>query len=240
VGVSQAIRVPVALALLVSPAGGVAVATAQEVYGPALPANERQVLAEVPPGIPARLADAAELALDTYPALSAARSQIRATQSEIRAARWLRYPSVSVQVMTHRDDVITPELEVVQPLWTGGRISGSIDRATALRGVATARLSETALDILLRLSAAYYEIGRTARLQSIYTDSLTEHRRLVESMERRVQQEVSPRTDLELARARAAQVEQQLGLVTGQHQSALERFRQLVGDPAFDIGPPPE
>lgn len=230
-------RISVAAALFASlPCGA---AAAQEVYGPAAPAGLGEGAAQVPPGIPPRLGAAAERALSTYPALSAVRSQIRAAESETEAAKWLRFPSVSVAAVT-REDRITPELEVLQPLWTAGRIKAGIDRAKALRDVADATLSETALDILLRLSGAYFDIARTARLRSIYEDSLTEHRRLVASMERRVAQEVSPRTDLELARARAAQVEQQLGFVVAQNEVAVERFSQLVGDPAFDAGPPPE
>ena len=207
-------------------------------YGPAAPAAPPAV---APPGIPPRLAQAATLALGTYPALAAARTQIRATQQEVRGARALRLPSAAVQTVTRgtRIGVVTPGVQVVQPLVTFGRVGAGIDRANALRGVAEASLSETALDVLLRLSAAYFEIARTGRLQLLYAESLTEHRRLVASMERRVAQEVSPRTDLELARARAAQVEQQLALVAAQQEAARERFAQLVGEPGFDPGPAP-
>jgi adhesin transport system outer membrane protein len=232
-------RISATAALLAWLATGAAAANAQEVYGPVAPAGVGDASAQVPPGIPPRLGDAAERALSTYPSLSAARSRIRAAESETEAAKWLRFPSVSVAAVT-REDRITPELEVLQPLWTAGRIKAGIERANALRDVADATLSETALDIMLRLSGAYFDIARTARLRSIYEDSLTEHRRLVQSMERRVAQEVSPRTDLELARARAAQVEQQLGLVIAQNEVAVERLLQLVGEPAFDVGPPPE
>ena len=228
-----------AAALCVCLGTAAAAAEAQAVYGPAVPVDLQPRSAETPPGIPEHLEIAAERALGTFPALSAARSQIRASESDIEAAKWLRFPSASVDLVTRQDN-LTPELEVLQPLWTGGRITAGIDRANALRNVANATLSETALEVLLRVSSAYFEIARTAELQSIYEDSLTEHRRLVESMERRVAQEVSPRTDLELAKARAAQVEQQLGLIAAQHDAAVERMNQLVGDPAFDPGPPPE
>lgn len=187
-----------------------------------------------------RLAAAAEQALRSHPAIDAAEQSISATHHEVRAARWLRFPSVSVQAVTRDDQFgVEPEVQVVQPLWTGGLIGGTIDRAEAGRAVAQARLAETALDVLIRLSDAYFEIARTARLAVIYRESLAEHRRLVESMERRVAQEISPQTDLELATARAAQVEQDLGLVTGQNRAALRRFHDLVGDETFALGDAP-
>lgn len=228
--------VPLGLVLMASPAG-----SQQHVYGPPAPARAQAVV-QVPPGIPPRLAEAAERALATYPALAAARTQIGASQHDIRAARWLRYPSVAAQVATRSDRLgaVRPEIQVIQPLWTGGRIKGTIDRATALRDVAAATLDETALDVLLRLAAAYYDIARTVRLQALYAESLSEHNRLVESMQRRVDQGVSPQSDLELARSRSAQVEQDLGLATAQHDSAVRRLVELVGDPNFELGEAPQ
>jgi adhesin transport system outer membrane protein len=230
---------PLAFWLLSSAGLASGLAAQDVVYGPSLAPEERADTLTAPPGIPPRLATAAQEVLETYPSLKAASTQVRATQYDIAAAKWLRFPSVSAELVTRRNR-ITPEVEVVQPVWTGGRIKAGIDRARALRNVADAALSETVFDVLLRVSASYYEVVRGERLQQIYTDSLTEHRRLVGSMERRVEQQVSPRTDLELARARAAQVEQQLSIVVAQRAAALERLRQLVGQADFEIGPLPQ
>lgn len=92
--------------------------------------------------------------------------------------------------------------------------------------------------LLERLALTYYEIGRTARLVAIYEDSVAEHRRLVESMERRVQQEVSPRTDLELALTRTAQAEQELAMLRTQLAIARRRFTELSGLDAAALAPP--
>jgi adhesin transport system outer membrane protein len=59
-------------------------------------------------------------------------------------------------------------------------------------------------------------------------------------MERRVSQEVSPRSDLDLARSRAAQVRQEMTTVSAQRYAALQRFYELVGDTNFELGPVPE
>ncbi len=193
-------------------------------------------------GIPAALARAAEQAVETYPAIAAAMSAIRASNSELRAARWLRFPSAEVELATLDDRIgkISPGVQVNQPLWTGGRIKGTIQRAQATTQVSVAQLEETVLDVLLRLSSSYFEIARTIQLEAILKDSLAEHQRLVESMERRVSQEVSPRSDLDLARSRAAQVRQEMTTVSAQRYSALQRFYELVGDTNFELGPVPQ
>ncbi|MDQ3479544.1 MAG: TolC family protein [Pseudomonadota bacterium] len=206
------------------------------------PAAIQTVQEAVGAGIPPALARAAEQAVETYPAIAAAKSAIRASSSELRAARWGRFPSVNIEAATLDDRIgrIRPGLQVNQPLWTGGRISGAIQRAQASTRVAAAQLEETALDILLRLSTSYFEIARTIQLEAILKESLSEHQRLVESMERRVTQEVSPRSDLDLARSRAAQVRQEMTTVSAQRYSALQRFYELVGDTNFELGPVPE
>ena len=188
-----------------------------------------------------KLVEAAELTLKDNPSLAAARSSIRASGHDIRAAKWLRFPTVSVSAMTRDDKVgISPNVQIFQPIWTGGRISGSIDRATALEEVAQAQYNETAFDLLLRLSDAFYDIGKYDRLIAVYTDSLAEHRRLVESMERRVAQEVSPRSDLYLAQSRLSQVEQELTTAAAQHDAAFRRVIEIVGNPNFIPGPSPD
>ncbi|MBA2770849.1 MAG: TolC family protein, partial [Sphingomonas sp.] len=199
-------------------------------------------------GIPPALARAAEQAVETFPAIAAAQSAIRASNSELKAARWLRFPSADVELspLYGRTEAgtsglqVNPGLQLNQPLWTGGRIKGNIQRAQATTQVAAAQLEETVLDVLLRLSSSYFEIARTIQLESILKESLAEHQRLVESMERRVSQEVSPRSDLDLARSRAAQVRQEMTTVSAQRYAALQRFYELVGDTNFELGPVPE
>lgn len=193
----------------------------------------------MPPGIDPQLALAGDLAIERYPSMRAANALVQATEQDVRAAKWLRAPSASVSAAT-RGTTFNPQLQVFQPLWAGGRIDASIDRAEAVRSASQAEVGVTAFDILTRVSRAYYGVVRGIRVGAILDQSLAEHQRLVESMERRVTQEVSPRSDLDLARSRAAQVRQELSLTTAQRYAALQQLRELVGDPAFDVDPLPE
>ena len=211
-------------------------APASATYGPPAPSA---VAERVPAGIDPQLARAADLALERYPSMKAANALVRATEQDVRAAKWLRAPSASVSAAT-RGTTLNPQLQVFQPLWAGGRIGASIDRAEAVRSASQAEVGVTAFDILTRVSRAYYGVVRGIRVGAILDQSLAEHQRLVESMERRVEQEVSPRSDLDLARSRAAQVRQELSLVTAQRYAALQQLRELVGDPNYEVDPLPE
>ena len=58
-------------------------------------------------------------------------------------------------------------------------------------------------------------------------------------MERRVKQEISPLADLELARSRAAQIEQDYTATVAQRRSTLRALAELIADPTYDLGPIP-
>lgn len=128
-----------------------------------------------------------------------------------------------------------------QPLWTGGRISATIGRASARENAALASYDEAILNIAVATSQAFFDVHRWRARVAILKASLTQHDGMVASMERRVEQEASPLSDLELVRSRSLQIEQQLYQAKAQEGAAASRLRELIGDPFFVIGalPPP-
>src|SRR3546814_3333369 len=95
------------------------------------------------------------------------------------------------------------------------------------------------MQVALDLTDAYFDLARARRRSVILGKGVDEQDMLVESIQRRVEQKVSPRSDLALARSRAAQVRQQLATTKAERQSALMRVFQFVGDTSFDPGTVP-
>ncbi|HYZ49101.1 MAG TPA: TolC family protein [Sphingomonas sp.] len=222
-------------------AGASAVAGAQT-YGPAAPEKPLTAaeIGAVPPGIDAELAAAASRAVDANPAMRASRLNNRAAATDIRSAKWLYGPSVSVTGYAFeggssvvRGNNVTANLTVDQPIWQGGRIGASIERARAAERQSVAVTDETAQDIALRVTNTYFNlVSANARIQAL-EQGLTEHRTLVQSIERRVEQEVSPRVDLELARSRTNQLIEQETSAKALAASSLEQLRVLLNDPSY-------
>lgn len=185
-------------------------------------------------GLPAAI----NRAVDTHPSVAAAKANARAAGTEVRAAKWQRFPSFSVEglLLNQTGNSLQVQAVVDQPLWTGGRIESSIGRAAARENAAFAGYEEAVLMIATSTAQAFYEVHRWRKRTAILSQSLEQHNRLVASMERRYAQEVSPLSDLELARSRALQVEQQLWQARAQEGAALSHLRELVGDPFFEIG----
>jgi adhesin transport system outer membrane protein len=206
---------------------------AADFYGP--PADE-QVYIEFPDGVPNELAKGVAYALNDYPAIRAARLEEEAASDEVRAAEGQRYPTVTVdgQGLTGGSPVVANQnlalnLIVQQPLWSGGRIGAAIDRAEAARAVTQAATLETGENIAIQVVNAYYEALAALRRMAALDEGNTQLIDLVGSIERRVEQDVSPVADLTLVQSRQADIQRQYQVAQATYYSSRETYRQLTG-----------
>lgn len=201
------------------------------------PARENDTTAQI--DTPGDIQALVNLAVSTHPSVGAAKANVRAAGTEVKASKLLRFPSISFQglLLNQTGNRLQGQAVIDQPLWTAGRISGTIGRAEARKNVALAALDEAVLAIASSTAQAFYEVHRWRGHVEILTLSLDRHNQMVATMERRFSQDVSPLSDLELARSRALQVEQQLYQARAQESAASSRLRELIGDPFVQIGP---
>lgn len=214
-------------------------------YGPPRPKAHKGALpaigwTEPDAHVPAALEEAVNLVTTNYPSARAARAALRAAASDVKAAKWLRFPSIQGN-LAYLDSSSSPEPQVVveAPIWSGGRIGSNIRRARALEDVSSAEYVETVEQLALTVTQAYFEVARLTIREQLLEQSLGEHNRLVETMQRRVDQEISPQADLELARSRAAQIEQEYTVSQSQRRTTLRILAELIADPTFELGPIP-
>ena len=236
----NSIRIRLGRSAALALAGAASMLPAQT-YGPASePNNVAAVGDPAPPMIPTELAAAATRAVNANPSMRAARIGNRAAETDLKSTRWLYGPSVSVNAFAFeggsaivRGDNFTANLVVDQPIWQGGRIGGAVDRARAAQRQAEAVTDETGQEIAERVTNGYFELVRALERVRALQAGLAEHRNLVGSIERRVAQEVSPRVDLELARSRTNQLNEQQTTAQAQATANLEQLRVLLADPSF-------
>lgn len=233
---------PVAEAADAAPAVAQATGPADKpLYGPPSPKAEKGKVPDVgwgpaPAQVPAALEEAIRIATRTYPTAKAARAALRGAAADVRTARWQRFPVVGVDVSLLDTINPEPELTVEMPIFTGGRIGATIRRAKAAENVSSARYVETIQTLALNTAQVYFQIIQFTRRERLLAVSLVEHRKLVGTMERRVAQEVSPLADLELARSRTAQFEQEYNIAHSQLETALRILAELIADPNYELG----
>ena len=214
------------------------------VYGPVdenAPPSAEAVF--VPEGIPNALVDAVAVASREHPLVQQALANRRARAAQLRGARWLQFPSLSVEGLAvtqgnqiGAQDGLAANIIVEQPLYSFGRIGGTIEAADAALVTSTNGVVDTQIEILLRTVAAYYDLALATERETILKDSLRQHNDLLGTIQRRVTQEVSPQADLDLASSRVAQLEQDLAAVAGARATSYSRLQELVGYADIDFG----
>jgi adhesin transport system outer membrane protein len=197
----------------------------------------------VPKGIPNALVDAVALASREHPLVQQALANRRARAAQLRGARWLQFPSLSVEGLAvtqgnqiGAQDGLAANIIVEQPLYSFGRIGGTIEAADAALVTSTNGVMDAQVEILLRTVAAYYDLALATEREAVLKDSLRQHNDLLETIQNRVTQEVSPQADLDLASSRVAQLEQDLAAVAGARSTAYSRLQELVGYADIDFG----
>ena len=214
-------------------------------YGPPAPKVQHGNLADIawteaPDEVPPSLEAAVNIVTRSYPSVKSGRAALRAAASDVKAAKWLRFPSLQGNLAYRdSDSKPDPQLLIEQPIWSGGRLGANIRRSKAAEDASSANYVATVEELAVATTQTYFEIARLTRREQLYAESVKEHLRLVETMERRVQQEVSPLADLELARSRAAQIEQEYTITRAQRETTLRVMAELVADPSYDLGPIP-
>jgi adhesin transport system outer membrane protein len=193
----------------------------------------------VPAGLPPTLAVLADSALSDNPQVIASRAALAASQADLEAAQWLRYPGLSAEALAATRgsnaadrDGFAVNVALEQPLWAGGSIDSQIDAARGQRDAGAASLREARLGVLSGIIEAWFGFLRAEERARALEAGLADHRTLVASIERRVAQDVSPLADLTLARSRATQLEIELAAVREAGANSLLRLKELAGDAA--------
>lgn len=194
-----------------------------------------------PVSIPLKLAEALSRVSQRNPSVLAAWYAVRASRADLRSAKWRRFPTLSAQLNSWNAGAnrTTPSLQLGMPIFTFGRIGAGIEKAEAEQALAVSAWRQRVLEMAATFSQAYYQYLLSSERAQILEAGVEEHRKLVASMERRVQQEVSPLADLELARSRTAQIQQDYNVAASQRATLLATIRELVQDPQFDPGGDP-
>ncbi len=188
-------------------------------------------------------------ALATHPAARSQSLLLESTEAGLAGARWQFYPTPSMTVeraaasssdIPYQGDGTVTTLRLQQPLWTGGRLTASLQKAQANVSFSQAALDDVRLQLALRVVQSYSDwLG--AHLKIVANEkSLASHWRLHAQVKRRIEAGASSSSDLTLAVARREALASDLAFLHAQQDIALARLEQLLGRPLApaDLGAP--
>lgn len=177
-------------------------------------------------------------ALANHPALRSASSLRQAAAAGVESAKWQFWPapSISMEGVQTGDPAYSGDSRVVtlrlqQPLWTGGRLTGQLDRAEARSLQSELEWQAQRQQLALRVVQAWSEAATAQGKILAYERSREVHSNLQALVQRRVQEGASAVADLNLARTRLESIEAERDAVRAQRDAALERLRLLLGRP---------
>ena len=193
------------------------------------------------------LADALVTAVRTSPELTQARANVRILAERAVQARSQGRLQVDGSVnLTARffqleelNYPTTMQLDVVQPLYTGGQVENATEAALTRMTAQEARVVLTEQQVLLNTVLAYMNVMRDETLVELSENNVRLITEQLRAAEERFDVGEVTRTDVAQAEARQAASRSLLAARTGQLRASLEAFRRSVGVYPQDLQPPP-
>ena len=177
------------------------------------------------------LPDAMALSVGSHPAIAAKKNEFLASESALEGSFYQMYPSISAQSTASPVGGSPARINSVrleQPIWTGGKISSQIDAAKSRLGSARYGLNETEQEILGRTVAAYIEVIRMSLRIEAADENVYEFQRLLELIQRRAKNEVSPKSEVVVAKARLEQSKSEKLNLEASYLNAKSDLEQLI------------
>lgn len=169
-------------------------------------------------------------ATQTHPLVSAAKADEVAAVEGMKAAKLGLLPTPTISTGHDKDDGLVSTISIRQPLWTGGRLTAQINQSIYDNKAANAYVFEQQNTVAKNTIDIWRSYIYAIALQELYTDSLTRLKEFEAMMERRVEQGVSAKIELDLVKNRFYQDQNALQNAIEQERVAGARLAQLIGE----------
>ncbi len=212
------------------------------------------------PGLAAAetLADAVALAYQTNPAIQAQRAQLRALNETYVQARSGFGPRVSAdgnlayeEIRTYQAGRVnqdihvegrssTENLNLSQPIFTGGRATTALQAAEADVRAGRERLRQAEIDLLQRVISAYVAVRRDQQVLGVSRATVTVLQEQLQETQAKTEVRENTRTDLAQAQARLAAAMVQAAGSENQLSSSRAVYLNVIGQNPGDLAPEPD
>lgn len=168
-------------------------------------------------------------AIQSHPLVGSARAEQQATTESIRAAKLNMLPAPTLSTGYDREDGMVSQLQIRQSLWTGGKLTANVNQAIFDDKAATEYVYEQQNQVAKTTIEAWQSYITAVSKQSVYYDNLQLLAEFESMMQRRVNQGVSARIELDLVTNRILQEQNAYQGAVEQQRIAIARLEQIAG-----------
>jgi adhesin transport system outer membrane protein len=183
------------------------------------------------------LPSAIQKTTQTYPTITAKKSENEASRQSLIGSAWQLGPNLSFSRGQNAFGQDTSLTRIQQPLFTGGKILFSIQQAQANRQLTENELTGLEQELILRVSESYIDVSKNQEKLNIARKNGDEHKRLQEMIIRRNKAGLSSDNDVTLANMRFQQSLAELEQYNSIYQTSLDSLSQWVGEPIHRQSP---
>jgi adhesin transport system outer membrane protein len=151
------------------------------------------------------IGDVLGLVWKEHPNVQRALSEVEATGFEISGAKTGFYPFLSVSASQASNNASATTLNVIQPLWSGGRTSAEVKEAEAGEYFALASLNKVRLELAVEATEAYMNVVLAEEQGQLWARYIKNLEALLQTITRRAELGVSPPADIQTAQTRLSQ-----------------------------------
>lgn len=169
--------------------------------------------------------------IQTHPLVGSARANQEATTEGITAAKLNLLPTPSISSGFDIDNDFVSQVNIRQPLWTGGKLTADVNQAIFDDKAAVENIYEQQNLVAKTTIDAWQGYIQAIAQQEIHLESLKQLNEFEEMMQRRVGQGVSARIELDLVTNRILQEQNAYQAAVEQQRIASARLEQIVGEP---------
>lgn len=178
------------------------------------------------------------IAAETHPSIAQRLSEQGASDYSVASARWQRWPGISMSSSRGPLGSTLTELQLEQPLWTGGRITANINAAEARAEAARHSVLEARKIIIERAINAYAETMRLQSRIAIAGAAIEDFEALTAMIDRRVESGISPKADAVNVRARLQQANSERLQLQLQRRNTRTELELLIGQRFSELAVP--
>ncbi len=177
-------------------------------------------------------------AIKTHPLINAAKADRNATVEGVSAAKLNLFPVPSI-LSSHdnNSDQLVTNVSIQQPLWTGGGLTATINKAIFDDKAAIETVYEQQNKVAKNTIDAWQSYITAVGLQGVYNKNLKQLDEFESMMKRRVSQGVSARIELDLINNRILQEQNNLQGASEQQRIAAARIQQMIGQRVAQSSP---